>query len=328
MDEERNISYADAGVEALREEMLRDQTIVYLGQGIGPRGGNFRQTRGLWDKFGDERLRDTPISELGTTGVAIGAAMAGSRAIVDEVFLDFSLEAMTQIIQQAANICYSSNGKIKAPVIVRAAMGAIRNAGAHHSHSFYSWFASTPGLKVVVPATPYDVKGLLKTSLRQNGPVMFIEHKGLYNTKGPVPSNDYLVPLGEARIHRSGTDVTLVAVSKMVSIGLEAASLLAHESISVEVVDPRTIVPLDRETIANSIRKTGRLVVVDEAPASCGFSGEVLALACEECFDALDAPPVRICSLHVPHPFSPPLEKEMIPSAERVAQSIRQMIST
>jgi pyruvate/2-oxoglutarate/acetoin dehydrogenase E1 component len=327
MTEERNISYADAGVEALREEMLRDETIVYLGQGIGPRGGNFRQTRGLWEKFGDDRLRDTPISELGATGVAIGAAMAGTRAIVDEVFLDFSLEAMTQIIQQAANICYSSNGKIKAPVIVRAAMGAIRNAGAHHSHSFYSWFASTPGLKVVVPATPYDVKGLLKTCLRENGPVIFIEHKGLYNMKGPVPANEYLLPLGQARIQRSGTDVTVVAVSKMVSISLEVASLLAEEGISVEVVDPRTIVPLDRKAIADSIRKTGRLVVIDEAPASCGFSGEAFAIACEECFDALDAPPLRICSLPVPHPFSPPLEKEMIPSVTRIADSIRQLIS-
>src|ERR1700730_9395657 len=164
----RVITYADAGVEALREEMRRDASIVYIGQGIGPRGGNFRQTRGLWNEFGDERLRDTGICELGATGIAIGAAMAGSRAIVDEVFLDFSLEAMTQIVQQAANICYSSNGKIEAPVIVRAAMGAVRSAGAHHSHTFYSWFASIPGLEVVVPATPYDVKGLLKSALRKN----------------------------------------------------------------------------------------------------------------------------------------------------------------
>ena len=322
----REISYVDAGVEALREEMQRDPNLVYIGQGIGPRGGNFRQTRGLCKEFGEERLRDTGISELGATGVAIGAAMAGSRAIVDEVFLDFSLEAMTQIIQQAANICYSSNGKIKAPVVVRSAMGAVRNAGPHHSHTFYGWFASTPGLKVVVPATPYDVKGLLKSSLRENGPVIFIEHKALYNTTGSIPEGEYLVPLGEARVHRPGRNVTLVAVSRMVNIALEAAKGLEAEGISAEVVDPRTIVPLDRRTIAASIQKTGRLAVIDEAPAMCGFSGEVLALACEECFDALDAPPVRICSLPVPNPFNPNLEREVIPGVERVAAAVRELM--
>ena len=253
--------------------------------------------------------------------------MAGSRTIVDEVFMDFSLEAMTQIIQQAANVSYASNGKIKVPVIIRAAMGAVGNAGAHHSHMFYGWFASTPGLKVVAPSTPYDVKGLLKSSLRDNGPVVFLEHKGLYNTKGMIPEGEYLVPLGEARIHREGKDITVVAISKMVSVALQAAEVLAKEGISAEVIDPRSIVPLDRKTIANSIRKTGRLVVVDEAPAMCGFAGEMLALACEECFDALDLPPFRICSLPVPNPFSPVLEKEMIPSVERVIKEIRERIN-
>jgi pyruvate/2-oxoglutarate/acetoin dehydrogenase E1 component len=307
--------------------MQRDPSIVYIGQGIGPRGGNFRQTRGLWKEFGDDRLRDTGICELGATGVAIGAAMAGSRAIVDEVFLDFSLEAMTQIIQQAANICYSSNGKIKAPVVVRGAMGAVRNAGPHHSHTFYAWFASTPGLKVVVPATPYDVKGLLKSSLRENGPVIFIEHKALYNTKGSIPDREYLVPLGEARIQREGQDITLVGVSKMVNIAMEAAAALEKEGISAEVVDPRSIVPLDRKRIADSIRKTGRLAVIDEAPAMCGFSGEILALADEACFDALDAPPFRICALPVPSPFSPALEREMIPGVDRVVAEVRERMN-
>jgi pyruvate/2-oxoglutarate/acetoin dehydrogenase E1 component len=322
----REISYVDAGVEALREEMQRDSTIVYIGQGIGPRGGNFRQTRGLCQEFGEERLRDTGICELGATGVAIGAAMAGSRAIVDEVFLDFSLEALTQIIQQAANICYSSNGKIHAPVLVRSAMGAVRNAGPHHSHCFYGWYASTPGLKVVTPATPYDVKGLLKSSLREDCPVIFIEHKALYNTKGMIPDGEYLIPLGEARIHREGRDITLVGISKMLNIALEAAAALEKEGISAEVIDPRTIVPLDRERIAASIKKTGRLAVIDEAPAMCGFAGEVVALACEECFDALDAPPLRICSLPVPSPFSPPLESQVIPSVERVVKEVRKLM--
>jgi pyruvate/2-oxoglutarate/acetoin dehydrogenase E1 component len=322
----REISYVDAGVEALREEMQRDSTIVYIGQGIGPRGGNFRQTRGLCQEFGEERLRDTGISELGATGVAIGAAMAGTRAIVDEVFLDFSLEAMTQIIQQAANICYSSNGKIHAPVVVRSAMGSVRNAGPHHSHCFYGWFASTPGLKVVTPATPFDVKGLLKSSLRQNCPVIFIEHKGLYNINEMIPHGEYLIPLGEARIHRPGSDVTLAAISKMVYTALEAAAALEKEGISAEVIDPRTIVPLDRARLTASIRKTGRVAVLDEAPAMCGFAGEVVALACEECFDALDGPPLRICSLPIPSPFSPKLESQIIPSTERVVEEVRKLM--
>lgn len=319
----REISYVDAGVEALREEMLRDETLVYLGQGIGPRGGNFRQTRGLWKEFGDHRLRDTGIVELGATGVGIGAAMAGSRVIVDEVFLDFILEAMTQVIQQAANVHYSSNGKIKVPIVIRGAMGSVRNAGSHHSHAFYAWFAHTPGLKVVVPSTPADAKGLMKTAIRDDGPVLFIEHKGLYNSKGTIPEGEYLIPFGEARVCREGTDLTVVAVGRMVQVALEAAERLAQQGISLEVIDPRTIVPLDRKTIADSIRKTGRVAIVDEAPATCGFSGEVFAIACEDCFDDLDAPPLRVCSLAAPNPFSPVLENQMIPSVERVVAEIQ-----
>ena len=322
----RELTYVEAGVEALREEMKRDDSVVYIGQGIGPRGGNFRQTKGLWQEFGEDRLRDTGISELGATGVAIGAAMAGSRAIVDEVFLDFILEAMTQVIQQAANVHYLSNGRIKVPLVIRGAMGSVRNAGAQHAHSFYAWFASTPGLKVVVPSTPYDVKGLMKTAIRDDSPVMFIEHKALYNSKGPVPEEEYLIPFGQAHISRAGNDVSIVAAGRMVHVALQAAALLEAAGISAEVVDPRTITPLDRETIAQSIGKTGRLVVVDEAPAACGFSGEVVALACEECFDSLDAPPLRICSLHVPNPFSPVLENQMIPTPERVAAEIQKWL--
>ncbi len=323
----REIRYVDAGVEALHEEMRRDETIVYIGQGIGPRGGNFRQTRGLWDEFGDERVRDTGICELGATGVGIGAAMAGSRAIVDEVFLDFSLQAMTQIIQQAATTSYLSNGQIKVPIVIRGAMGALRNAGPHHSHTFYSWYASTPGLKVVLPATPYDVKGLLKTALREKGPVIFIEHKSLYNTKGPVPEVEYQIPFGEGRVCRKGEDVTVVATSWMVTLAIQAASTLEKEGIAVEVVDPRTIVPLDLKTIIESVRKTGRVVAVDEAPPMCSFASEILALACEHCLRQLKAPPRRVCSLPVPNPFSPPLENAMIPSADRIASEIRQMMN-
>src|SRR3954447_5934817 len=244
--ESKKTTYVEAGVEALREEMARDETVFYIGQGIGPRGGNFAQTRGLWKEFGDHRLRDTGICELGATGIAIGAAMAGSRSIVDEVFLDFILEAMTQVIQQAANVHYSSNGKIKVPVVIRGAMGAVRNAGSHHSHAFYAWFAQTPGLKVVVPSTPYDVKGLLKTAIRDDGPVLFIEHKALYNTKGEIPTEEYTIPFGQARIRREGTDLTLIAVGKMVQLAVDAADILQQQGIFAEVIDPRTIVPLDR----------------------------------------------------------------------------------
>ena len=322
----RVISYADAGVEALREEMRRDNTIVYIGQGIGPRGGNFRQTKGLWKEFGDDRLRDTGICELGATGVAIGAAMAGTRTIVDEVFLDFALEAITQIVQQAANISYMSNGKIKAPVVIRGAMGAVRNAGAHHSHTFYNWFANTPGLKVVLPATPYDVKGLFKTALRDPGPVVFIEHKFLYNAKGPVPEEEYLIPFGEARILREGKDLTIVAMSRMVELAAKAAGVLAEQGISAEIIDPRTIVPLDRGRITKSIKKTGKLVVIDESPSSCSFAAELLAIAVEDCFDDLKLKPRRICSLPVPNPFSPVLENQMIPSVDRIVSDVHQML--
>src|SRR5260370_21302742 len=244
----RVITYADAGVEALREEMRRDDSIVYIGQGIGPRGGNFRQTRGLWKEFGDDRLRDTGICELGATGVAIGAAMAGTRTIVDEVFLDFALEAITQIVQQAANISYMSNGKIKAPVLIRGAMGSVRSAGAHHSHTFYNWFANTPGLKVVLPATPYDLKRLFKSALREPGPVVFVEHKSRYNTKGAVPEEEYLIPLGGARIVREGKDLTIVAMSRMARLAANAAASLAQESLSSESIDPTIIVPPSRKT--------------------------------------------------------------------------------
>jgi pyruvate/2-oxoglutarate/acetoin dehydrogenase E1 component len=324
----RVITYADAGVEALRDEMRRDSSIVYIGQGIGPRGGNFRQTRGLWKEFGDDRLRDTGICELGATGAAIGAAMAGTRTVVDEVFLDFALEAITQIVQQAANISYMSNGKIKAPVVIRGAMGSVRSAGAHHSHTFYNWFANTPGLKVLLPSTPYDLKGLFKTALRDPGPVAVIEHKSLYNTKGVVPEQEYLIPFGDARIAREGTDLTIVAMSRMVGLATKAATVLAEQGVSAEVIDPRTIVPLDRNKITNSIKKTGRLVVIDESPSYCSFAGELLAIAVEDCFDELQVSPKRICSLGVPNPFSPVLENQMIPTVDRIVSEVHDMMSS
>ncbi len=323
---ERVISYVEAGVEALREEMRRDRTIVYMGQGIGARGGNFQQTRGLWEEFGDERLRDTPISELATTGIGIGAAMTGRRAIVDHVFFDFVLEATGQIVQQASTIHYISNGKFKVPLLIRAAMGGVRSSGPHHSHTFYAFFMHVPGLKVAVPSCPYDVKGLLKTGLRDDNPVLFVEHKALYHTKGTVPVTEYAMRFGEALVRRPGEHVTLVAVSLMVSRALQAAELLAQQGISVEVIDPRTVVPLDKETILNSVAKTGRLAVVDEAYATCGFAAEVAAIVAEEALNELDAPVRRICALPAPHAFSPPLDGCLVPSVERIVQEVGELL--
>lgn len=323
---ERTISYVEAGVEALREEMQRDPTIFYLGQGIGIRGGNWQQTRGLFAEFGEDRLRDTPISEVGQMGVGIGAAMAGSRPIVDIVFLDFMLETLGFLVQQASTTHYISNGKIKVPLLVRGAMGGVRSSGPHHSHSFYNFFVHIPGLEVVVPSTPYDVKGLLKTALRNDNPVLFLEHKALYGTKGAVPREEYFIPFGKAVVRRPGNDVTLVAVSLMVSRALEAAEALASNGISVEVIDPRTVAPLDREAILSSVAKTGRLAIVDEAYAACGFSAEVAALVAEEALDDLDAPVRRICALPAPHAFSPSLDTYLQPTPEKIVSAITKMM--
>jgi pyruvate/2-oxoglutarate/acetoin dehydrogenase E1 component len=322
----RTISYVEAGIEALREEMRRDPTIFYIGQGIGARGGNWQQTRGLWAEFGDERLRDTPIAEVGQTGLGIGAAMSGSRPIVDIVFMDFVLETMGMLVQQASTIHYISNGKFNVPMVVRAAMGGVRSAGPHHSHSFYSFFMQIPGLKVAVPSTPRDVKGLFKTALRQDDPVLFLEHKGLYGSKGPVPEGEYTIPFGKAEVRRAGKDVTLVAVSLMVGRALEAAEILAKQGILVEVIDPRTVVPLDKDVILNSVARTGRLAIVDEAYATCGFSAEIAAIVAEEALDVLDAPVRRICARPAPHAFSPALDSFLIPSVDRIVREVTEMM--
>jgi acetoin:2,6-dichlorophenolindophenol oxidoreductase subunit beta len=322
----REIKYVDAGVEAIQEEMRRDPNIIYIGQGIGPREGNYKQSRGLWTEFGEHRVRDTPISELGQVGLGVGAAMAGARPIVDIVFLDMIMEAMGQIVEQAATIHYTSNGQIKVPLVIRAAMGSVRSTGPHHSRCFYSWFAHVPGLKVVLPASPEDVKGLMKTAIRDDGPVMFIEHKFFYNKKGPVPEGEYAIPFGKAKIVRAGTDATVVAMSLMVGKAIEAAEILAKEGVSVEVLDPRTIMPLDHEAILETVKKTGRLVIVDEAQAFCGFSAEIAAMAAEQALEYLNAPIKRVCALHTPHPFNPVLESAMLPAVPQIVEAVRQVI--
>lgn len=318
----RIISYAEAGVEALREEMRRNANILYMGQGVGPRGGNFQQSRGLWKEFGEQRVRDTPIAERGQTGLGIGAALAGSHPVVDIVFLDFVLEAICEIIQQASTIHYISNGTIKVPVIVRAAGGGVRSTGPHHSHTFYSFFMHIPGLKVALPSTPFDVKGLLKSALRDENPVIFVEHKGLYNTTGHVPEEEYLIPFGKALVRRPGEHVTLVALSLMVNKALQAAARLEKEGISVEIIDPRTLAPFDKETILESVAKTGKLVILDEAYASCGVSAEIAAIVAGEALYDLDAPIHRICCLPAPHAFSPSLDNYLVPSVDRVVSEV------
>jgi pyruvate/2-oxoglutarate/acetoin dehydrogenase E1 component len=325
-ENQRVITYAQAGVEGVREEMRRNPDIFYIGQGIGPRGGNFQQSRGLWEEFGEERVRDTPIAERAQAGLGIGAALAGSHPIVDIVFLDFTLEAMGEIVQQASTIHYISNGRFKVPFMLRAAGGGVRSTGPHHSHTFWSFFAHIPGLKVAVPSTPYDVKGLIKTGLRDENPVIFIEHKGLYNSKGHVPEEEYLIPFGQARVVRPGRDLTIVCLGRMVERTIEAAEKLAEQGISAEVIDPRTISPLDKESILRSLAKTGRLAIVDEAYATCGMAAEIASIAVSEAFDELDAPVLRICTLPAPHTFSPSVGAYLIPSVDRIAQEIAQMM--
>ncbi len=318
----RVITYAEAGVEGVREEMRRNPNIVYLGQGVGERGGNFQQSRGLWKEFGESRVRDTPIAERAQAGFGIGAALAGSHPIVDIVFLDFTLEALGEIIQQASTIHYISNGRFKVPVMIRAAGGGVRSTGPHHSHSFWSFFAHIPGLKVAVPSTPQDVKGLMKTALRDENPVVFIEHKGIYNTKGEVPEEEYLTPFGKARVAREGRDVTIVALSMMVHRAMEAAAALEARGISAEVIDPRTIAPLDKECILGSLAKTGRIAIVDEAYATCGFAAEIAALAASDGLYDLDAPVLRVCARPAPHTFSPTVDRYLIPTAERITEEV------
>ncbi len=326
--EQRLITYAEAGVEAIRDEMRRDASIFYMGQGIGPRGGNFQQSRGLWAEFGGERVRDTPIAERGQTGLGIGSALAGSHPIVDIVFLDFVLEAICEIIQQASTIHYISDGKFKVPIVVRAAGGGIRSTGPHHSHTFYSFFMHIPGLKVALPSTPFDVKGLLKFALRDDNPVIFVEHKALYNTKGHVPEDEYVIPFGQAVVRRPGEHVTLVAMSMMVHKAIQAAERLEKEGTSVEVIDPRTLAPFDKNTILASVAKTGRLAIVDEAYASCGVSAEIAAIVAGEALYELDAPILRICTLPAPHAFSPSLDTYLVPSVDRIVSEVAALVGT
>lgn len=319
----REISYVRAIGEALREEMQRDPNIFLAGEDIGPSGGTFGMTRGLHKEFGDARVKDTPISEAAIVGLAVGAAAAGARPVVEIMFDDFITIAMDQIVNQAAKMRYMFGGKLRLPITIRTMCGAGLNAGPQHSQSLESWFVHVPGLKVVMPSTPYDVKGLLKAAIRDDNPVIFLENKALHGTRQAVPDEDYVIPLGKAEIKREGRDVTVVAISQMVPKAIAAANQLAAEGIEVEVVDPRTLSPLDKETILASVRKTGRLVVVHEAVGPCGFGAEIAAIVADEAFSSLRAPVKRVTAPFTPVPFSKPLEAFYLPNAERIAQAVK-----
>jgi pyruvate/2-oxoglutarate/acetoin dehydrogenase E1 component len=317
----REIQYREALNEALNEEMARDPRVFVLGEDVGRYGGVLQVTRGLLDKYGEKRVRDAPISEAGIMGVAVGAAMTGMRPVAEIMYIDFSALAMDQIANQAAKAHYMFGGKTSVPLVMRTQGGGGRGNAAQHSQSLEMWYVHIPGLIVLQPSTPYDAKGLLKSAIRNDNPVIFIEHKLLYNTTGPVPEEEYLIPIGVSDVKREGKHVTIVATSRMVLFALAAADTLAQSGIEAEVIDPRTLKPLDLETIVRSVQKTGRLVVVNEGALTGGFTAEVAARVQREAFDWLDAPIMQVASEDVPLPYSGVLELEAIPREQDIVDA-------
>ena len=324
----RTITYAEALNEALREEMRRDPSVFVMGEDVAIWGGGgvFGVTKGLVDEFGPERIRDTPIAEQVIAAAAVGAAATGTRPVAEIMYVDFMTLAMEPIVNQAAKMRYMFGGKITLPLVIRAQQGAGRGNAAQHSQSLEAWFAHIPGLKVVVPSTPADAKGLLKTAIRDDNPVIFLEHKVLYFTRGEVPEGEYTIPFGVADVKREGTDVTVVGIHTQVLEALQAAEELAEEGISVEVIDPRTVSPLDVDTIVNSVKKTGRLVVSHQAAEQGGVGGEIIARVVEAGFDYLDAPPQRVCGKNVPLPYAQSLEREALPYKDDIIAAIRRIL--
>ncbi len=332
----------DALRQALIEEMERDENIVLLGEDIAVFGGGYRVTEGLLDMFGEERVKDTPISEIAITGAAIGAAMTGLRPVLEIQFNDFLACAMDQVCNQAAKVRFMLGGQVKIPLVIRAPVGATGRA-AQHSQSLEAWFMHTPGLKVVFPSTPYDAKGLLKTAIRDDNPVMFFEHKLLYGAASPggkaktavddlnevfkpAPEEDYTIPFGTADIKKSGNDVTVVATGFMVHRCIKAAQKLGEEGIDVEVIDPRTLVPLDKTTIIRSVEKTGRIVIVSEDVLTCGVASEISAVVAENALFYLDAPVKRVSVPDTPIPFAPVMEQAVLPQEEQIIQEIKSVV--
>ena len=322
----RELTFGQAIKEAIAEEMRRDSKVVLMGEDVAEAGTTFKVLEGLVDEFGKERIIDTPISEAGFTGLGVGAAMTGMRPIVDIMFGDFLMIIMDQVANQAAKIHYMSGGKWKVPIVIRATMGATRRSAAQHSQSLHAWPSHIPGLKVVVPSTPYDAKGLFKAAVRDDNPVVIFEHKISYRkVKGHVPEEDYVIPLGVADVKREGTDITLIALSSMVQVALGAAKMLEEIGVSAEVVDPRTTWPLDEKTLVESVKKTSRCIVIDEGYGRYGITGELASVIQEQAFYDLDGPVRRMGAMHVPIPFSPPLEDVTVPSEKQVFELARQM---
>jgi pyruvate dehydrogenase E1 component beta subunit len=324
----RELTFGEAIKEAIAEEMRRDPKVVLMGEDVAEAGTTFKVLTGLVDEFGKDRIIDTPISEAGFTGIGVGAAMTGMRPIVDIMFGDFLMIIMDQVANQAAKIHYMSGGKWKVPLVIRATMGATRRSAAQHSQSLHAWPSHIPGLKVVVPSTPYDAKGLFKAAVREDNPVVIFEHKISYRkVKGPVPDEDYVIPLGVADVKRQGTDITLIALSSMVQVALGAAKMLGDVGISAEVVDPRTTWPLDEKTLVESVRKTSRCMVIDEGYFRYGVTGELASIIQEQAFFDLDGPVRRLGAMHVPIPFSPSLEDATVPTEQQVFALARQMVN-
>jgi len=322
---QREITFAQAIREALAEEMRRDPTVCIMGEDVAEAGTPFKVLSGLLEEFGKDRVLDTPISEAGFTGLAVGAAMTGMRPVVDIMFGDFITLTMDQMVNQAAKVHYMSGGAWKVPMVMRTTLGATRRSGAQHSQSLHAWFCHVPGLKVVLPSTPYDAKGLLKAAIRDNNPVVFFEDKMMYKLKGNVPAKDYTIPLGVADIKRAGDDITLVATSSMVQVALGAAALLEEIGVSAEVVDPRTMWPLDEKTLIDSVKKTSRAIVLDEGYERYGVTAELASVIATGAFYDLDAPVKRMGAMHVPIPFSPPLEDVTVPTEQTVFEAARAM---
>lgn len=316
----RELTLAQAIREALAEELRRDANVYIMGEDVAEAGTPFKVLSGLVEEFGPQRIIDSPISEVGITGIGVGAAMTGMRPVVDIMFGDFIGLIMDQLANQAAKIHYMSGGKLKAPLVIRTTLGATRRSAAQHSQSLHAWVSHIPGLKVALPATPYDAKGLLKTAIRDDSPVVFFEDKMMYQLKGHVPEEEYTIPFGVADIKRAGTDITIVATSSMVQVALEAAGNLQQLGISAEVVDPRTISPLDKDTLIASARKTSRTIVVDEGYQSYGVTAELAAVIAEGAFYYLDAPVKRLGAMDVPVPFSPVLEDQTVPTPAMVIE--------
>ena len=321
----RELTFAQAIREALAEELRRDPRVCVMGEDVAEAGTPFKVLSGLVEEFGKERVIDTPISEAGFTGLGVGAAMTGLRPVVDIMFGDFITLTMDQMVNQAAKVHYMSGGAWKVPMVMRTTLGATRRSAAQHSQSLHAWFSHVPGLKVALPSTPYDAKGLLKTAIRDENPVVFFEDKMMYKLKGPVPEEDYTIPFGVADVKREGEDITLVATSSMVQVALAAAAMLEENGLSAEVIDPRTTWPLDEKTLVESARKTSRAIVLDEGYGRYGVTAELAAVIAEGAFYHLDAPVMRMGAMHVPIPFSPPLEDVTVPTEQSVFEAARKL---